>query len=140
MKAQLEDEILKASECLGDYLKSKSSSESKRSQCFKTDILCEFPGEIGKERQFVDVVIKEEGDKQNLNSILKEDMTYESHVNAHAQLSESVYFQLIEKDESRENLAYDDGQNQGKKKEDIKNSDVVLEEAEKKGVGLFLSP
>ena len=94
MKAQWQDEILKSSECLGEYLKSESSSESKRSQCFKTDILCMFAGEIGKERQFVDVVIKEEGDRHNLNCILKEDGETESHVNAHAQLSEIFYFSM----------------------------------------------
>ena len=65
IKAQWEDEILKASECLGEYLKTKVSSEAKISQCFKTDILCMFAGETGKEGQFVDVVIKEEGDRHN---------------------------------------------------------------------------
>jgi len=50
-----------------------------------------FAGETG-EGQFVDIVIKEERDIQNLNSILKEDGTAESHVNAHAQLRESVSF------------------------------------------------
>ena len=94
-----------------------------------------FAGEIGKERQFTNVVIKEEGDKQNLISILKKDGTIVSYVNAHAQLSESVSFQHAVKVESRESLAYADGQNQGKEKQDIKHSDVMLEEAEKKGIG-----
>jgi len=61
MNFQWEDEVLKAREYLGEELKTEASSEAKRSQYFKTDVLCMFAGETG-EGQFADIVIKEEGD------------------------------------------------------------------------------
>ena len=42
MNAQYEEELLKARECLREVLKTEVSSETKRSQCFETDILCMY--------------------------------------------------------------------------------------------------
>jgi hypothetical protein len=39
-----------------------------------------FAGETCKEGQFADIVIKEEEDKQNLNSVLEEDEIDRSHI------------------------------------------------------------
>ena len=65
-----------------------------------------------------------------MNFVLGEDETAESHVHAHTQLSESNVFHLTVKDENKEDLAHDDGQEIKETKEDIKNSDVMLEEDE----------
>ena len=54
-------------------LKTKPSSETKRSDDFKSYNLCMFVGETCKEGKFADIVIKKEEDKQNLNSVLEED-------------------------------------------------------------------
>ena len=61
MNAQYEEEILKERECLRKVLKTKSSSETKRSQCFETNILCMSIGTKNEERQFANIVIKDEG-------------------------------------------------------------------------------
>ena len=39
----------------------KASSETKRSHCFETDILCMSIGTKNEERQFSNIVIKDEG-------------------------------------------------------------------------------
>jgi hypothetical protein len=70
---------------------------------------------------------------------LKEYGTAESHSNAHARLGESKSFQHTEKAESRKYLAYDDSQNQEEAKEDIKHSDVMSEEYEKRTIEDFPS-
>ena len=75
MNPQWEDEILKASGYQGEELKIEASSEAKRSQYFKSDILCMFAGETNEEVQFANIFTKHEGDRKNLNSILKEDGT-----------------------------------------------------------------
>ena len=140
MNAQYEEEILKERECLREVLKTESSSGTKRSQCFKSDILCVLAGKKNEERQFANVVIKEEGRGHNLNSVQEEDETTESHVHVHAQLSESNGFQPTVKDENNGDLVYDDGQEKKEVKEDIEYSYVILEEAEKKCSEDFLSP
>jgi len=84
VNSQCKEEILKTNECLGSDLKAEASSEAKRSQCFKSDILCMFAGIIKEEGQFADIVIQKGKDKHNLNSILEEDETARSHVHAHA--------------------------------------------------------
>ena len=61
MNARYEEEILKARECLMEFLKTEASSETKRSQCFKYDILCVIIGIKNEERQFSNIVIKDEG-------------------------------------------------------------------------------
>ena len=88
-------------------------------------------GEISKERKFSDVFIKDEGGGQNLNSVQQENETTESHVHSHTQLSESNDFQPTVKAKNKEDLAYDDGQEQKEEKDDIKHSYVMLEKAEK---------
>jgi len=60
-------------------LKTKTSSETKRSDGFKSDNLCMFAGETC-EGQFTDIVIKEEEDKKNIYSILEEDEIDRSHI------------------------------------------------------------
>ena len=65
-------------------MKTEASSETKRSQCFETDILCVLAGTKNEERQFATVVIKDEGRGQNLNSIQEENETIESHLHGHA--------------------------------------------------------
>ena len=69
-------------------MKTEASSETKRSQCFETDILCMSIGTKIEERQFANIVIKDEGRGQNLNSFQEGNETVESHVHGHAQLSE----------------------------------------------------
>jgi hypothetical protein len=93
--AQWEDEMLKASEYLGEDLKTETSSEAKRSQCFKSDILCMSAGTMNEGGQFVDVFIQKEEVKQNLNSVLEENETAGSHVHAHTKPSETNGFQPI---------------------------------------------
>lgn len=61
-------------------LKTETSSEAKGSHGFKSDNLCIFAGETCKEGQFVDIVIKEEEDKHNLNSVMEEDEIDRSHI------------------------------------------------------------
>jgi len=61
-------------------LKIETSSEAKRSDGFKSNNLCMSVGEACKEGQFANIVIKEEDDKQNLNSILEEDEIDRSHM------------------------------------------------------------
>ena len=73
-------------------MKTKASSEAKRYQYFKTDVLCMLVGEKNEEGQFANIVTKNERDGQNFNSVQKEYGTAQSHSNAHAQLSESVSF------------------------------------------------
>ena len=99
MNPQWEDEILKASGYQGEDLKFEASSEAKRSQCFETDILCMFAGTMNELRQFAKIVTNNEGKGKNLNSVQEDDGIAESHSNAQAQLSESVYFQYIVKAE-----------------------------------------
>ena len=60
MNAQYEEEILKARECLREVLNTEASSETKRSQCFETDILCMSTGTMNEEGQFVDIIIQKE--------------------------------------------------------------------------------
>ena len=110
MNAQYEEEILKARECLMEVLKTEASSETKRSQCFETDILCVLTSTKNEEKQFANIVIKNEGEGQNLNYVHEENETAESHVHGNAQLSERNGFYLTVKDENKEDLAYDDGQ------------------------------
>ena len=52
-----------------EVLKTEASSETKRSQCFETDILCMSTSTKNDERQSVNIFIKDEGRGQNLNSI-----------------------------------------------------------------------
>jgi len=61
-------------------LKTETSSEAKGSHGFKFENLCIFAGETCKEGQFADIVIKEEEDKKNLNSIMEEDEIDRSHI------------------------------------------------------------
>ena len=70
-------EILRESE--DEDLKNETSSETKRSNDFKSDNLCMFVGETC-EGKFVDIVIKEKEDKKNLNPILEEDEIGRSHM------------------------------------------------------------
>ena len=71
MNAQYEEEILNARGCLGEVLNIESSREANRSQCFETDILCLFASINNEERKFSNIVIKDKGRGQNMNSIQK---------------------------------------------------------------------
>ena len=93
MNAQYEEEILKARECLREVLKTEASSETKRSQCFETDILCVFSGTMNEEKKFANVVIKNEGGGQNFNSVQRNDETIVSHANTLTQREEGDAFQ-----------------------------------------------
>ena len=111
MKAQCEDEILKASKYQNKELKTETSTKTKRSYGFKSDILCMFAGGTCEEGQFTDIIIKEEEDRKNLNYVLKGEETVKSHINSHTQVKEVVAFQHTVNPESREgSLAHDDGQ------------------------------
>ena len=101
MNVQWECEVLEEREYLGEDLKTKVSSEAKRPQYFKIDILCMLAGEKNEERQFSNIDTNQEGDRKNLNSVQKEDGTVGSHSNTHAQLRESASFQHTTKDESK---------------------------------------
>ena len=61
MNTQYEEEILKERECLREVLNTEASRETKRYQCFESDMLCVFIGTNTEERQFCNVVIKDEG-------------------------------------------------------------------------------
>lgn len=137
MNAQWEDEMLKTREYLKEDLKTGASREAKRSQCFLTDVVCMFAGE---ERQFSNIVMKEEEDRQKLNSVLKKNGTAESRASVHTQLRESCSFQHAARAERKESLAYADGQEQGEVEGDSKHSNAMLEEAEKKSIESFLGP
>jgi hypothetical protein len=130
--------MLKASEYLGEDLKTETSSEAKRSQCFKSDILCMSAGTMNEGGQFVDVVMQKEEVKQNLNSILEENGTVGSHLHAHTQPSETNGFQPIVQAENKEGLAYDDDQEL--KEEDSKHSYAMSEKDEEKDSEDFPSP
>jgi len=79
-EAELEMEVSicerEQGEVLGEDedLKTKTSSEGKRFDDFKSDNLCMFTGETWKGGQFVDIVIKREEDRHNLNFVLKEEV------------------------------------------------------------------
>ena len=60
----------------------KGADEIQKSHIFKSDILCMVTGTMNEEGQFTDIVIKNEEVKQNLNSILEENGTAESHIHA----------------------------------------------------------
>ena len=122
-----------------EVLKAEASREAKRSQCLETNILCVSIGTNNEEGQFSNVVIKDEGRGQDLNSVLGEDETTESHVHAHTQLSESNDFQLTVKAENQEDLEHDDDQELKETKKDIKYSSVILEGDERKYNAYFLS-
>jgi len=74
-QAELEMEVSicepEQGEVLGEDedLKTKTSSEGKRSNDFQSDNLCIFTGETWKEVQFADIVIKREEDRKNLNFV-----------------------------------------------------------------------
>ena len=87
-------------------------------------------GTKNEEGQSANIVIEYEGRGQTLNSLLGEDETIKSHVHAHTQLSDSNDFHLSVKAKNKEDLAHDDGQELKETKEDIKHSDVMLEEDE----------
>ena len=57
----------KARECLREFLNIKASIENKRSQCCKSDILCVLAGTKNEERQFSNIVIKDEGSVRIIN-------------------------------------------------------------------------
>lgn len=77
---------------------------------FETNDYCIFSCEIDKERQFVDVFIKDEEGGKNMNYVQEENETTESHMHGHAHLGEGNDFQPIVKAKNKEYLAYDDGQ------------------------------
>ena len=96
-------------------------------------------GTKNEERQFSNIVIKDEGRGQNLNSVHEENEATESHVHGHAQLSESNGFQPTLKSKNKEYLAYNDGQELKETKEDIKHSNVMFGDTEKKVIEDSLS-
>jgi len=144
-EAELEMEVSicepEQGEVLGEDedLKTETSSETKRSHGLKSDNLCMFAGEPCKEGQFVDIVIKDEEDRQNLNYVLKEDEIDRSHVNACKQLGKSFTFQHVARTEGRGSLTHDDGQKKEEVEKDIKQPSGGLEEAEEKTIEIFLS-
>jgi len=79
-EAELEMEVsiceLEKGEVLGEDedLKTETSSETKGSHDFKFDNLFMFVDETCEEGQFVDIVVKEEEDRYNLNYVLKEEV------------------------------------------------------------------
>ena len=92
-------------------------------------MLCVFAGTKTEERQFANVVIKDEGRGKNLSSILEEYETTESHANTLTRREKVDAFQHSVKFESKEDLAYDDDQEQKEEKYDVKHSCVMLEES-----------
>ena len=120
-------------------LKTETSSEAKRSQCFKYDILCVFAGTMNEKNNFVNVVIKNEGGGKNFNSVQRNDEIVVSHANSLTLREEGDAFQHTVKVESKEVLVYVDGQELKETKEDIKHSIAMLEKTEKKVIEDFLS-
>ena len=107
MNVQCEKEILKERECLREVLKAESSREAKRYQCLETNILCVSTCTKNDEGKYANIAIEDKGRGQTLNSVMGEDETTESHVQAHTQLHESNDFQLTVKAETKEELAHD---------------------------------
>lgn len=128
MNSQLKEELLRISEYLEEYLKTETSSDTKRSYGVKFDNLHMFAGGTFEEGQFADIVIKEEGDMQNLNSIMKEDWIARSRINVNTQLGRSVSFQHILRGKSKGSLAYDDGKKKQEVEKDIKQPSGGLKE------------
>ena len=60
INAQLKEKLLKINDYLEKDLKTKISSETKRSHDFKSDKFCMFVGRTRGEGQTADIVIKEE--------------------------------------------------------------------------------
>ena len=71
---------------------------------------------------------------------MEEDEIVESLANTLTQREEGDTFQHTMKAERKEYLAYDDNQEQKEEKDDVKNSYVMLEEFEKKGIEDLLIP
>ena len=65
-------------------MKTKASCETKRSQSSKSDNLCVLVGTKNEERQFSNIVIKDKGRGQNMNSIQEEKETAESQLHGNA--------------------------------------------------------
>ena len=65
-----------------DEYEGEGTDEIQKSHIFKSDILCMATGTMNEEGQFTDIVIQNEEVKQNLNSVLEENGTAESHVHA----------------------------------------------------------
>ena len=89
-------------------MKTEDSSETKRSQCFETDILCMSIRTTNEEGWFFDIIIQREEFKHNLNYVLEEDDIARSHVNTYEESRESVSFKNAIKSKSRKDLVYDD--------------------------------
>ena len=77
------------------------------------------------------VIIKEEEAKrQNLNYVWrKKDETFRSHKEDHTQLEENTFFHHTSRVVSRGSLAYMGSQKQAEVKEDVKHTNLTLEEA-----------
>ena len=118
INARLKEKLFRINEYLEKYLKTETSSETKRSHDFKSNNLCMFTGGTCEECQTTDIVTKEE------------DGTARSHENVHTQLGKSFTFQHIE---SRGILTHDDGQ-----KLEIEKSIGKHEEIEERNIEEFL--
>ena len=100
--------MLKENEYQREDLKTETSSRAKKSKCFETNTLCVFISTKIEEGQLSDVVIKNEGKGQNLNSVLGENGIVESHVHAYVQLNESNRFQLTIEAENKKDLDHNE--------------------------------
>ena len=96
-------------------------------------------GTMNEEGQFTDIFIQNEEVRQNLNFVLEENGTTESHVHAPTQLNENNIFHRTVEAENNEDLAYDDiGQEQKESEDNVKHSKAMIEKVEKKTIEDFL--
>ena len=118
--------MLKENEYQREDLPTETSSKAKKSKCFETNTLCVFTS------------TKNEGKGQNMNSILGENGTTESHVHAYAQLNKSNRFQLTIEAESKKDLAHNGSQELKELRKDSNHTRVMHEIDEKETIEDFL--
>ena len=85
---------------------------------------------IHDDGQSLSIVKEEEEERQNLNSVLKKkDKIVRSHEESHTHLEQNISFQHTARAVSRGSLAYMGSQKQVEENEDIKHTNLTLEEA-----------
>ena len=119
INAHQKEKLLRMIEYLEKDLKTKTSSETKRSKGHTFNKIFMFAGRTCEDGKTVDVVTKEENE------------TTRCVINVHTQLEKSFSFQYIG---SRESLNCDDGQ-----KLEIEESIRQLEEAEENTIEEFMN-
>lgn len=111
---------------------SKTLVEAIEPYAFEINNFCMFADVIHDDVWSLGIFKEEEKERHNLNSVLKKkDGTVWSHEEAYTQLEENIAFEHTAKVVNRGSLAYMGSQKQAEEKEDVKHTNLTLEEANK---------